>query len=139
MGAEVVRSPDIHPTRFSRIRTLVAIALSSSFALQAASTAPPVRVEIDALLARLQASGCDFNRNGSWYNGPDARAHLARKLEYVEGKTTIRSTEQFIELGASASSTSGKPYLVKCGNAAPEPSAQWLSRELGALRGNKAP
>ena len=75
----------------------------------AAAPAPvPVRAEIDGLLARLQSSGCEFNRNGSWYSGAEAKTHLMRKLDYLDGKDLVTSTEKFIELGASTSSSSGK-------------------------------
>ena len=117
---------------------VVALALAScTHACLAAPTPAPVRAEIDAVLGRLQASGCEFNRNGSWYKAAEAKTHLLRKLEYLEGNTTLQSTEQFIELGASTSSLSGQPYLVKCGNTAPVESKKWLStpKRLGAHRG----
>jgi hypothetical protein len=97
--------------------------------------AAPVRAEIDALLARLQASGCEFNRNGKWHDGADAQAHLLRKLEYIEDRTTVRSTEQFIDLAASTSSRSGKPYLVRCAGTPPVESRAWLREQLEILRG----
>ncbi|WP_426338536.1 DUF5329 domain-containing protein [Pseudoduganella sp. S-14] len=111
----------------------LAFALASAGA-QAAPLPAPARAEVDALLTRLQSSGCQFNRNGSWYSGADARTHLLRKLEYLEKKDLIRNAEQFIELGASTSSSSGKPYTVKCGAAAPVESKAWLSAELKAIR-----
>ena len=40
----------------------------------AGPTPAPLRAEIDALMARLQASGCQFNRNGTWYNGTKAKS-----------------------------------------------------------------
>lgn len=111
----------------------VAIALSS--ALAAATPAPPkAKAEIDALLTALQTSGCEFNRNGSWYSGTEAKAHLAKKLDYLEGKSAITTTEQFIDLGASGSSMSGKPYQVRCGAAAPVSSKQWLLERLKVIR-----
>lgn len=100
----------------------------------AAPTAAPVRAEIDALLARLRASGCEFYRNGSWYSGAEAKVHLLRKLEYLEGKSTLQSTEQFIELAASSSSASGQPYQVRCGSGSSEKSRQWFTKELAAVR-----
>jgi hypothetical protein len=102
----------------------------------AAPTAAPVRAEINALLDKLQTSGCQFNRNGAWHDSAEARDHLLRKLEYIEGKGTIRTTEQFIELAAAKSSFSGKPYQVKCGDAPPVESQQWLTRQLDAIRAN---
>jgi hypothetical protein len=110
---------------------------SSGFA---APTAAYVRAEIDSLLSKLQSSGCEFNRNGSWYSAADAKGHLLRKLEYIEGKSTVQSTEQFIELAATKSSSSGRPYQVKCGTEAALESQKWLSRQLEALRasGSKA-
>lgn len=101
---------------------------------KAAPVAPPVRAEIDALLSTFQTSGCEFNRNGSWHTASEAKAHLLRKLEYLEGNNAVQSTEQFIELGASTSSLSGQPYLVKCGNTAPVESKKWLSTQLKAIR-----
>jgi hypothetical protein len=101
----------------------------------AGPTPPPVRAEIDALLATLQASGCRFSRNGSWYSASEAKDHLLRKLRYIERKGTIGSAEQFITLAASKSSVSGKAYRVKCGNELPVESREWLSRQLTIIRG----
>ena len=105
----------------------------------AAPTPAPVRAEIDALLAKLEASGCEFNRNGSWHSSAEAKSHLLRKLEYIERRGTVQNTEQFIELAASASSTSKKPYLVRCGTQAPVRSQEWLTRELAPIRGAAKP
>ena len=100
----------------------------------ASPTSAPVRAEIDAVLAKLQSSGCQFDRNGSWYSSSEAKNHILRKLDYLEGKTTIQSTEQFIELAASKSSSSGKPYHVKCGTEAALESQQWLNKQLLVIR-----
>ncbi|MES2355494.1 MAG: DUF5329 domain-containing protein [Pseudomonadota bacterium] len=100
----------------------------------AAPVTPAVRTEIDALLSSLQTSGCEFNRNGSWYSAAEAKTHLLRKLEHLEGKDAVQSTEQFIDLAASTSSASGKPYLVRCGNTPPVESKKWLSSQLTTIR-----
>jgi len=84
----------------------------------------------------LEVSGCQFNRNGAWYSAPEAKGHLLRKLEYIEGRSTIKSTEQFIELAASKSSSSGKAYQVKCGGESPVESKRWLTQQLVAMRGS---
>jgi hypothetical protein len=117
---------------------LIALAWAAGTQLALAAPAPAAtRAEIDALLAKLQASACTFLRNGTWHDAQEAQAHLRRKLKYLEDRNAVQSTEQFIELAASGSSTSGKPYLVKCGGAAPVESRRWLSSELKVLRGAK--
>ncbi|MFG6414411.1 DUF5329 family protein [Roseateles sp. DC23W] len=115
--------------------------LAGALLLQTAHAAPlppAARAEVDALLARLQSSGCEFNRNGSWHSGADAKSHLLKKLDYLEGKDLVKTAEQFIASGASGSSMSGKPYLVRCAGKAPVESAQWLTAELQQLRTGRA-
>ena len=46
----------------------------------------------------------------------------------------VQTAEQFIDKGASTSSTSGKAYLVRCAGKAPVESGQWLKAELQQLR-----
>lgn len=100
----------------------------------ASSTPPMVHGEIVALLDALKVSGCKFERNGQWYSSAEARDHIFKKLEYLEGKGSIESSESFIELAASKSSVSGKPYHVKCGSAEATESQQWLRAQLLSLR-----
>lgn len=104
-------------------------------AVLADPTPAPVRAEIDAMLNRLETSGCQFQRNGSWHDGARAKAHLLDKLAYIEKRGTVQSAEQFIELAASRSSLSGRPYQVRCGGLAAVESRQWLSEQLPAIRG----
>jgi hypothetical protein len=106
-------------------------------AVAAATAAPlpsPARAEVDRLMWKLEASGCDFYRNGSWHMGAEAKAHLLRKLSYLEDKNLVQTTEQFIELAASTSSTTGQVYLVKCGAGSPVQSRVWLLSQLQAMR-----
>ena len=106
-----------------------------SLGAAAAPTPPAVRAEIDALMAKMSASNCQFERNGSWHSALEARQHLLRKLQYIEKRReTLASAEQFIDVAASKSSFSGKPYRVKCGSGEAVPSREWLTRELKALR-----
>ncbi len=116
------------------LRTLIGLwfCLVAAISL-AAPAAAPVRGEIDALLAALQASNCEFQRNGSWYAAAEAKTHLLRKLEYIEKRSTLPSTEKFIELAASSSSASGRAYEVRC-NGAVQPSAQWFGKQLQKIR-----
>ena len=100
----------------------------------AASLSPAAKAEIDALLSRLEASSCTFNRNGTWYPASEAKSHLLRKLKYLEDRGMVQSAEQFIERAASSSSTTGRPYLVKCGSGAPVQSGTWLRSQLDVMR-----
>jgi hypothetical protein len=81
------------------------------------------RTEIAHLLKYLEKAGCQFQRNGSWYAPARAASHLNQKYEYLLQKDLVTTAEQFIERAATESSASGKPYSVKCGDAAAVPSA----------------
>lgn len=122
------------PLRALVLAVLLTAPLPAAFAAPSAA-----RPEIEALLARLQASNCSFQRNGSWHDAKEAQAHLLRKLAWLEDRNAVQSTEQFISLAASTSSRSGKPYLVKCGGSAPVESRRWLAAELDVLRAGRAP
>lgn len=127
----------MHTISLPRIAAAALLAVLSAGAA-AGPTPAPVRAEIEALLGRITASGCQFERNRSWHSGADAQKHLLRKLNYIEGrKETITRTEQFIEHAASKSSFSGKPYRVKCGTGEAVDSQAWLTQELKALRSAK--
>jgi hypothetical protein len=103
-------------------------------AVSAASLSPAARTEIDALLSKLEASGCEFNRNGTLHTSTEAKSHLLQKLEYLERRNAGQTAEQFIELAASSSSATGQPYLVKCGSGAPVQSGAWLLSQLHSMR-----
>lgn len=92
------------------------------------------RKEISHLISHLGSSGCQFQRNGSWYTSSQAVSHLTRKYEYLLKRGLVPSAEAFIQRAATESSVSGKPYLVKCGQAPPVPSAAWLREELAKFR-----
>ncbi len=104
-----------------------------------ASTAhaqPPanVQVEVNFLLGYVEGSGaCQFNRNGSWHDSKAAQEHLRTKYKYLAVRNKINTTEDFIEMAATKSSMSGKPYTVKCGTATVT-SNQWLRDELMRFR-----
>lgn len=122
---------------FLRIFLTVLLA-SPSAGVLAGPTPPPVRAEIEALLGRITASNCQFERNRSWHSGAEARTHLLRKLDYIEKRSeTITRTEQFIEFAASKSSFTGRHYRVKCGSGEPVESRAWLTHELETLRAAK--
>lgn len=99
-----------------------------------AEAVAPVDDEIGQLLDRLGRSGCQFLRNGTWYDGERAQQHLQRKYRYLRSHKLGSSAEDFIALGATGSSFSGKPYAVQCPGSARVASAAWLTAQLGLIR-----
>lgn len=116
------------------VRVALLAVLLGALQLHAASPSPDPRGEVELLLSRLAASGCQFRRNGSWHTAAEAQAHLRRKLDYLVDRGALASAEQFIERAASRSSMSGQAYQVRCGSLAPVASGDWLRAELRALR-----
>jgi len=102
----------------------------------AALAQTPVRVqnEVNYLLGYVAGSGCEFNRNGIWYNAQKAHAHLRDKYNYLVEKNLADTTEHVIERAASQSSVSGQPYQIRCGDGVAVPSQQWLRDKLAQLR-----
>ena len=90
--------------------------------------------EVGQLFAALKQSNCEFSRNGSWYNAEKASDHLQRKYDYLLKKRLVTTTESFIDLAATKSSISGKPYQVRCGKTAPISSNSWFKSQLNTVR-----
>jgi hypothetical protein len=90
--------------------------------------------EIAQLIDHLRSSGCQFNRNGSWYDAARAVDHLKRKYEYLLKRGLVPNAEAFIDRAASESSASGKPYIVKCANAPEVTSGAWFREALAKFR-----
>ena len=92
------------------------------------------QAEIEHLFDFLSKSGCEFQRNGSWYAAPKAAEHIRKKYDYLIKRDLINGADKFIELAASKSSLSGKEYQVKCADKATIPSAKWFTQELARYR-----
>jgi len=99
-----------------------------------AAPSETARREIAGLIGALDGSSCRFQRNGSWHDAPEARAHLQRKYDYLLKKDKVDTAEQFIERAASQSSMSGKPYRIACPGQPEQTAAVWFSTRLKALR-----
>jgi len=109
---------------------LIALSLSS----MAAEPKTDARKEIEHLTGYLASSGCQFNRNGTWYSASRAVSHLNRKYEYLLKRNLVPTAEAFIDHAASESSASGKPYLVRCSGQPDVQSAVWFRAELARFR-----
>jgi hypothetical protein len=59
-----------------------------------AAPEPRTQAEIAHLLDYVATPGCEFNRNGSWHAGADARAHLQKKYDYLLKRKLVTDAEQ---------------------------------------------
>ncbi len=110
--------------------------LAAALIVATARAAPPPTAarEIDELIAALGDSGCEFQRNFSWYPATKAEAHLRRKYEWLRQRDLVDSAEQFIERAGSQSSLSGRAYKVRCTGQPTVTSAAWLRARLARVR-----
>lgn len=116
------------------LRTAVTALFLAAVPAMAAAPAPRVQQEVRALLDAIATSPCQFQRNRSWYDGAEARAHLQKKYDYLVANNLVATTEEFIERGATASSISGTAYQIRCPGASTVDSAVWLRQKLAGLR-----
>ena len=66
---------------------------------------------IDYLIVSVETlNGAKFVRNGKEYDGKKAASHLRLKLKNTADR--VQSAEDFIQICASKSYLSGKPYLI---------------------------
>jgi hypothetical protein len=120
---------------------ILGLVLALSGGCTAAYAAPPATVqteitktEINYLLGFVERSGCQFYRNGSWYDSKQAEAHLREKYDFLAAKGLIKSAEDFIERAATKSSLSSKAYAIKCGDGPVVTTNQWLRAALAGYR-----
>lgn len=97
---------------------------------QATAGQAPADIEptISYLIDVVASSEQTFVRNSTRYSAAEAAQHLRRKYQHFRAR--IQTVDDFIELAASRSLMTGKPYLVvdNTGNAIPV--SQWLRQVL---------
>jgi len=103
-----------------------------SCVISASVFASDMQTEIDHLLAFLENSECQYERNGKIHTGKDTLNHVKKKNKYFKNK--IDSTEKFIEYSATKSTMSGKYYMVLCKDSPKVKTQDWLLQELKNYR-----
>ncbi|MGD8875004.1 MAG: DUF5329 family protein [Gammaproteobacteria bacterium] len=95
-----------------------------------ASSQPSDQVDqaIQHLVAYVSGSDLRFVRNAREYTPPEAAAHMEKKYRHF--RADIVTAEDFIELCATQSLLSGKPYLVIDRQGRQHRSSDWLRAEL---------
>jgi hypothetical protein len=118
------------------IRALILFVILGAipFTLAKAQPSPSVQTEIEYLLQYVETSGCSFWRNGTWYDGAHARAHLRTKYDTLAARHLIGTTEDFIDKAATKSSVSGKPYKIRCADGTEVESGPWWHQALAHYR-----
>ena len=87
---------------------------------------------ITYLLDYVSKSDFTFIRNGEPHTGVEASAHFKSKYEHF--KNDIKTPEDFIQMAATKSMITGKPYLVKTLDGKEISCAQWLGKALADYR-----
>lgn len=90
--------------------------------------------EIELLISAVSESGCTFHRNGFSYSSERAAKHL--QMKYSRGKKYVVTTQDFIDVLASKSSVTGKPYTITCKDNETETVRDWLLKKLNHFREN---
>ena len=100
--------------------------------LVAVDVAADTQEEINHLLGFVANTPCKYERNGTLYDGSQARDHINMKYEYYRDK--VKTTEDFIKYSATKSTLSGKKYTIHCPGSEVMTASDWLLGELKAFR-----
>jgi len=92
---------------------------------------------IQHLISYVKESDVTFKRNTTHYDGSEAAQHIHRKYQHF--KDDIDSVEKFIELCATGSLMTGKPYFIITAQGERLPSSEWLNTELQSYRLHNEP
>jgi len=112
--------------------TLLVALIGGASLLVAQATTRQAPTAVDATIRYLidvvASSENTFLRNSTRYGGAEAAQHLQRKYEHFRDK--IQTVDDFIELAASRSLLTGKPYLVVDTAGVTTPTSLWLHQLL---------
>ena len=100
--------------------------------LHAEDKAHSEKEKFEQLIQRVEnLQDAKFVRNGKEYDAKTAGKFLKGKWDANSSK--IKTAQDFIEVAATKSSTSGKPYLIRYADGKEIPSAEFLTAELKAI------
>lgn len=87
---------------------------------------------VQYLITYVKESDVTFVRNTSRYSGGEAAQHINKKYQHF--KDNIDTPEKFIELCATGSLMTGKPYFIISKQGEQLLSSEWLNTELQIYR-----
>ena len=124
----------------STSRVFGALAMSLALVARAGDLPPSAaQAETGYLLALVEASSCEFYRNGTAYDGSRAGSHLRDKYALIVAADHVLTADAFVEKVATRSSMTGRPYEVSCAGHERVPLGPWLREALARYRTNGAP
>ena len=93
---------------------------------------PVEKAKIETLISHIQGlENATFVRNGSDYSGANAAKFLRAKWERHDKE--VQTAADFIAKVASASGTSGKPYVIRFKDGKETPCGEYLTALLKKL------
>lgn len=111
---------------------LLTALIGSALVAEAQATAGQAPADIGPTISYLidvvASSERTFVRNSTRYSAAEAAQHLRRKYQHFRAR--IQTVDDFIELAASRSLMTGKPYLVVDNRGDSRPVSQWLRQVL---------
>ena len=87
---------------------------------------------VQYLITYVKESDVTFERNTTRYSGSEAAQHINKKYQHFIDD--IDTVEKFIELCATGSLMTGKPYFIITEQGEQLPSSEWLNNELQSYR-----
>lgn len=117
-----------------RLPTIIALVVLffSAIGLRAEGLPAAEKTKIEALLTHVGGlQDAKFIRNGKDYDAKSAAKFLRGKWEANAKK--ILSAKDFIEVAATSSTTTGKPYMIRLKGAPPAACAGYLNAQLKKL------
>ena len=100
--------------------------------IMAAQQTEDIEATVQYLITYIEQSDVSFQRNTTRYTGSEAAQHINRKYQHF--KDDIDTPEVFIELCATGSLMTGRPYLVITTQGEQRLASEWLNAELEIYR-----
>ena len=115
---------------------LALVAVAAPLGLRAAENSATEKEKIEALIRNIEnLKGATFIRNGSDYDAKTAAKFLRGKWRAHD--KDVKTAIDFIHKVATASGTSGKPYMIRFKDSPDVKCADYLKDELKKLEKDK--
>jgi hypothetical protein len=114
------------------VRALFLTLLLVGASAVAAERSTQTEAEINFLLTHVHTSELIFIRNGKDHDADEAHEHMMAKYQHFDRK--IDSAEAFIELSATRSLLSGRPYRIRLPNGEEMEAGPYLLGRLAEFR-----